>query len=110
VEAEEPREPGKALKRDISAAETAETSITNLIERRHDRRVAEEGERAEEEAWKESVRKHNAAREAELRSAWCEYHQDQGRRHRATLEALAAHHEQRAEELMQASLEPKGAA
>jgi len=71
-------------------------------------RRLEEGERAEEEAWRESTRRANAVREAELKAAWCEFHQEQAERHRATLEALAAHHEQRAHQLM--SDQPKGAA
>jgi hypothetical protein len=90
---------GKALNRDISSGEIVDADLSRLIERRHEQRVAEEGEREAEEAWQESVRKHNAARDAELRAAWCEYHQEQGRRHRAVLEALVAHHEQRAEAL-----------
>jgi hypothetical protein len=67
----------------------------------------ENQQHAEEQAWRKSTRKANAAREAELREQWCEYHQEQERRHRAVLEALASHHEQRAEEL---SNQPKGAA
>jgi len=91
---------GKALNRDISKGEIVDADLDNFIERRDKMRRIEEGERREEEAWKESVRKANAAREAELREQWSSYHLDQAARHRAVLEALAPHHEQRAEELL----------
>jgi hypothetical protein len=48
-------------------------------------------------AWKESERKHAAARDAELRDAWCEYHREQAERHKAVLAALIEHHEEQAE-------------
>jgi hypothetical protein len=92
---------GAALSRDISRSdEAAEAEITRFIERRSVTLKRENQQQAEEAAWAESTRKANAAREAELKAAWCEYHQSQAERHRATLEALAVHHEQRAEELM----------
>jgi len=92
---------GQALSRDISRGENVALELDRFISVRHERRVSKEDrERAQEEAWAESTRRHNAAREAELKAAWCEYHREQSRRHRATLEALATEHEQRAEELM----------
>jgi hypothetical protein len=95
---------GKALSHDIVSGarsdEAAEAEIDRFISKRSKALKAENRERREEEAWAESTKKINAAREAELKAAWCEYHQEQGRRHRAVLEALATHHEQRAEELM----------
>jgi selenocysteine-specific translation elongation factor len=94
--------PGRALNRDLgtSSSEAAEEQIRVFIERRARGLEAETREHYEEEAWAESTRRHNAAREAELREAWCTYHQEQAGRHRAILEALAAHHEKRADELM----------
>jgi hypothetical protein len=52
--------------------------------RRHDRRVADEGERPAEEAWAESERLQEARRREENRAArGDEYHQEQAERHRA---------------------------
>jgi len=99
---------GKALSHDLAPGETVEQDLDRFIERRALALTPESKADREEELWVESTRRHNRAREAELKAAWCEYHQEQAERHRATLEALAAHHEQRAEQLM--SDEPKGAA
>jgi len=66
-------EPGRYTNRDIDA------EITQFIERRHETRVKNEGERAAEESWKESVRNFNAAREAEehqMRIAWYRHLRD----------------------------------
>jgi hypothetical protein len=84
---------------DIAHSEMVEQQLTTLIERRHDRRVVEEGERAALGMWQESERRHEAARREENRLLWCEYHQLQAARHRATLEALAAEHEAKAMKL-----------
>ena len=100
--------PGRFINRDISKGEVVEAELDAFISRHDKMRRIKEGERAEEEAWRESTRRANAVREAELKAAWCEFHQEQAERHRATLEALAAHHEQRAHQLM--SDQPKGAA
>jgi len=51
----------------------------------------------QEEIWKASVRRYNGRRREELRAAWCEHHQGQAARLRATLEALIARHEEQAE-------------
>lgn len=58
---------GKALPRDISSIEKIETDLDIFIEKRHAKRVADEGERAEAEAWKESVREQRAAAEEAAR-------------------------------------------
>jgi hypothetical protein len=83
---------GAALSRDIARGarsdRAAEAEIDRFIEHRAMKLKLENQERAEEEAWAEPTRKANAAREAELKAAWCEYHQSQAERHRATLEAL----------------------
>ena len=49
-----------------------------------------------EELWQKSVRGYTARRHEEMRAAWCEHHQDQAARLRATLEALIARHEEQA--------------
>jgi hypothetical protein len=50
-----------------------------------------------EELWKASVRSYTARKQEELRAAWCSHHEGQAARLRATLEALIAAHEERAE-------------
>jgi hypothetical protein len=90
------------LDRDLTTApgHRADKEIDNFISRRDQQRRKEEGER-QEEAWKESVRRYEAARDAHLRQEWCgEYHTAQAVRHRATLEALVAHHEAGAEKYL----------
>jgi hypothetical protein len=94
---------GKALNRDISRSEQVETDLDNLIDRRDRMRRLEEGERAEELAWRESVRVFQEKRRQQARVEWSAYHSEQAERLRANLVALISHHEQRAEEL--ASLE-----
>ena len=54
----------------------------------------------QEELWKESVRAYTARRREEIRAAWCEHHQGQAARLRATREALIARHERRGRELL----------
>ena len=90
---------GAALSRDISRGEVVDADLDRLVERRHEKRILEEGERAEEEAWVESTKKTNAAREAELREQWSSYHLDQAERHKAVLEDLVAHPKQQAQKL-----------
>jgi hypothetical protein len=59
---------------DVSHAESVERELDRLIEKRHDQRVQSEGERLEEELWRESERKHQAKRREENRIAWCAYY------------------------------------
>jgi hypothetical protein len=99
---------GAALSRDISRGEQVDADLDNLIARRDKQRVLEEGERLEEAAWRESTRKANAAREAQLREEWSSFHLDQAERHKAVLEDLVARHEERAQQLL--NDQPKGAA
>jgi hypothetical protein len=71
-----------------------EADLNRLIERRSSREM-DPDER--EELWKESVRAYTARKREEMRAAWCEYHQGQAARLRATLGALIAGHEEQAE-------------
>ena len=59
---------GASLDRDLTTApgRRADKEIDNFISRRDQQRRKEEGER-QEEAWKESVRRYEAARDAHLR-------------------------------------------
>jgi len=90
---------GAALSKDIKVGEKVDASeaLDLLIERRDRERRKSEGERAEEMAWKESVRRYDAKRNTQLSSAWGLYHQGQAQRLRAALEALIAHHEGQAQ-------------
>ncbi len=56
-----------------------------------------------EPSYAESVRRFNAARRAENAEAWREYHRAQADSLRRTLEALIAHHEERASKLQEGS-------
>jgi hypothetical protein len=64
------REPGRDLAREMAAGERADAQIETFISRRHDRRVADEGERPAEEIWMESERRYDARRRAENGAAW----------------------------------------
>jgi hypothetical protein len=90
---------GESLSRVLAPGPDAEQSIDAFIERRHAQRVKAEGERRAEEAWKESTRRFNVARDAQLRAEWSEYHKKQAERHKAVLASLIEHHEQEASKL-----------
>ncbi len=91
---------------DVSRGETVEHELKRLMEKRHDQRATEEGHRPSEELWQASVERYNSERKRQLRAAWCSYHQEAAGRHRRTLEALIARHEEAAAQLM--DHEPKG--
>ena len=93
---------------DVSRREGVEHELNRLIERRHDKRTAEEWHKPNEELWQESVERYNAERDRQLRIKWAEYHQGQAERHRTVLKGLIAHHEEQAAKLME--IELKGAA
>ena len=61
---------------DIARGEATEKELDAMISRRHDQRVASEGERSEEELWAESERKYAARRREENRIAWCAYYRN----------------------------------
>lgn len=82
---------------DIARGEAVESELDRLIEKRHDRRVDEEGERPEHEIWREFEMRYDAFRRAEIRAAWVDYHEGQAARHRGVLEALVSFHEAQAE-------------
>jgi hypothetical protein len=82
---------------DIARSEAVEADLTRLIEKRHDRRVVEEGERPAEEAWQESERRHEARKREENRLAWCGYFEHIA----GALRARAEEYDQRASALME---------
>jgi hypothetical protein len=80
------------------ARPVVDADLDRLISRRAstDRRPDPD---ALEPSYRESVRRFNAAREAERREAWSLYHREQAGRLRRTLEDLIANHETRAARL-----------
>lgn len=58
---------------DIAKGEAAEAENSAFIERRHNQRIRDEGERLEEEAWMVSERLNNARRLRENTAAWYGY-------------------------------------
>ncbi len=84
---------------DIVQGEKVEAELDHMIRRADERRRLTEGERAEHELWQESAERYNARQEREMRARWYGYHCEQADRHRRTLEALIAHHEEQAERL-----------
>ncbi len=93
---------------DIAKGEKVEAELTHLIERRHDRRVVEEGHRPSEEMYEESTRRYQEQMRVRARYEWHLYHTTHAERVRRTLEELAAYHEEQAAKLIE--VEPKGAA
>jgi hypothetical protein len=71
---------GASLDRDLTTApgRRADKEIGGFISRRDQQRRKEEDER-QEEAWKESVRRYEAARDAHLRQEWCALPHSPGR-------------------------------
>jgi len=92
---------------DIAHGELVEKELDAFIEKRHDRRLADEGERPAEELWQESERRYQEKRRRLARLEWHAFHNEHAARHRATLQALIEHHEQQAAKLM--DTKPEGA-
>jgi len=90
---------GQALSRDIRQGAQVDGAIDAFIEKRHAQRVKAEGDRREEDLWKESSRKHAEKQRMQARLEWHIFHTEQAARHRRNLEVLAAYHEERAEAL-----------
>jgi hypothetical protein len=89
---------------DIAHGEIVEKELDAFIERRSRKGDVDPDER--EELWQKSVRAYTARRREEVRAAWCQHHEGQAVRLRATLEALIAHHEEQAAKLM--DTQPEG--
>ena len=95
---------GALLAQDRAEGEKAERDLDILISKREKARRSDDAGRAREELWQASVRRYSAARDAELREQWHEYHTDHASRLRANLEALTAYHAAEAQKYL-----PKGA-
>jgi hypothetical protein len=96
---------GALLAQDRAEGEKAEADLNVLITKRDKARRQTEAEQAREDLWQASVERHNAARHEELREEWREYHLCRAVSLRASLEALATHHDEQAQKYL-----PKGAA
>jgi hypothetical protein len=87
----------KVIELSTRSAEAAEAEIGRFIVRMDTKRRDTEGERLEEELWRESVRRVRARSEAEMRSRWIAYH-----RHLQVLhQSLADEHEAEAAKLLE---------
>ena len=82
----------------MDVADSVDAELDRLISKRasQDRRPDRD---EQEESWKASVAAYYERQEAERRAAWCDHHQGQAARLRATLEALIARHEEQAAKL-----------
>jgi hypothetical protein len=85
---------------DVERGEAIEKELEAFIEKRS--RKAPNLD-AREALWKESVRRYNAAREAERRALWADYHRSHAARLRRTVEPLIEHHETQAKKLLEGS-------
>jgi hypothetical protein len=82
---------------DIARSERAEADLDAMITRRHEARVKTDGHRPSEEMYEESVRRHNAQRNAQRRAEWAAFHRRLAEAHRRTLTDLVALHESAAQ-------------
>ena len=84
---------------DISRGEHVEKELDLLITRRDAQRRQTEGERRDEELWRESESRYEVKRREEMRLLWLDYHREAAERARRNLKALIARHEAAAEML-----------
>ncbi len=91
------RMPGAGIGRDISKGEQVEREIDQFIQKRHEGRVRDEGERCKEEIWAASERTYFAHQAEEQRLARLAFHEGQAVRLSSTLGHLVAYHEEQAE-------------
>jgi hypothetical protein len=84
------------------SAEAAEAELTRFIERRDDKRRHSDGQRAVEEAWAASARRHAAELRAAARVEWSLYHEHMRELHTR----LAQEHRHKAEKLCQSDRSP----
>jgi hypothetical protein len=82
---------------DIESGERVEGELDGFISKQDKRRRRDEGERAREELYLESTRRHTERQQLRLWWEWLRFHEGQVRRHTANLEALIVHHRTEAE-------------
>jgi hypothetical protein len=81
----------------MASINQTETGLDSLIDRRSKMFEIENRERREEEAWAESTRKAEVARQEQIRLDRAQFHRAQARRHKVVLASLVERHEQEAE-------------
>ncbi len=89
---------------DITHGERAEASLDTLIERRHERRIKDEGQRQLEELWMPSERAYAARRSRELAEEWYFYRLDQAERAERNGVVIAAGHRAEAARILRDEL------
>ena len=82
---------------DTTRGEWVEKELNVLIERRHDQRVKTEGERTEEELWKESERRYLRLKRRRMQAEHYRFEMNMCELH----EGLAREHEERALKLLE---------
>jgi hypothetical protein len=90
-------EPGRGIGRDISKGEWVETEIDRLIELRHEKRIATEGERRELEDWQISEKREEAKRREKNRAVWIAHYETQARRIEVVLGSLVTKYREEAD-------------
>ncbi len=80
---------------DVAHSEHGEGQLSAFIAHRHEKRVAEEGERRAEEIWQESVRRYHEREREQNRWAWVRHFDLMAANHAK----LAEEYERRASEL-----------
>jgi vacuolar-type H+-ATPase subunit E/Vma4 len=83
---------GEALD-SAASGERVEAELDRIVEKRHDQRVRDEGERTREALWAASVRRYHARQQQDHRAAWYDYEMRLYRIH----SGLASEHLARAE-------------
>jgi hypothetical protein len=82
--------------------EAAEAQLERFITGRHERRVADEGERAAEEMWRESVARYNEREREQNRWEWVRFFDRMAQSHAR----ISEDYEARAQKLLEPELEP----
>ena len=76
----------------VAKTNMVEAELDGFVARRDKERRRDEGERAREEIWAESCRRHHEQRQEQLALEWLAYHQQRQRAHRKTFALLDAMH------------------
>jgi hypothetical protein len=89
---------------DVEHSERVERELDRLIEKRHDARVAEEGERRELEAWQVTARIDDARKRRGRALDWYYFHLERAEGAERTGAAKAASHRVKAARLLRTEL------
>jgi len=88
---------------EIAQGEKVEAELDHMIRRADEKRRLSEGERTEEELWRESEHRYQAKRQAELTFRWCEFYERQAQAALANGERIAAANRAKAAKLLEYS-------